>query len=104
MPGRGECYGLLVEILAGRRQRWLRRFRGQFRGRGRHSLPEEARWDGSRQHRAIAVLLNLQSIEKGFHVGVATRHRDRTLGGVKKLEKCAHLFTQSLGLVLATGE
>ena len=92
-------------MLAGwRRRDRLRGFRDLFDRRSCYSFAQESGRDGSRQHRAIVVLLHLQSVEERLHVGIVARHRDRTLSGVKELEKRAQLLGQAVSIVAAAGE
>ncbi len=50
------------------------------------------------------MLLHLQSIEERLYVRIVSRGRDRTLGGMKKLEKGIQLLGQALSLVIAVGK
>src|SRR6202012_2778574 len=109
--GRRECYSLFAGTFSGmwrcgrRMWRWgWRRLWSQLRRRGGHRLADEPWRNGSREHRAIAVLLNFQAIKECLHVRIIFRHGNRTFCGVKKLQKGSQLLAQSLGFIFAAGK
>src|SRR5262245_6705802 len=63
---------------------------------------DEPRWNNGRQHRTILVLFNFEAVKELFHVLICTLTWDSHLRAMEDIQKCVHLSSHLLGIVLVS--